>query len=212
MGGLDHVRVRCVRGAALVSAAVSANSVRRQRRSIVAVPCAAAAMAALVSGCVPETVLDPAAAMPAPVSGVVERVIDGDTVDVRPATGGDPVRVRVLGIDTPETVDPDAPVGCWGPEASTWAHQLLDHATVTLTGDPALISDHDRYGRLLRYVVLPDGRNYSVVAAESGMARAYVFGDQRLSEAANITAAQANAQTTGVGLWGAPCYGRATPS
>ncbi len=59
-------------------------------------------------------------------SGVVDRVIDGDTVDVRLSTGGDPVRVRILGIDTPETVDPDAPVQCWGPEASAWAHQQLD--------------------------------------------------------------------------------------
>ncbi|WP_415977441.1 thermonuclease family protein [Rhodococcus sp. 077-4] len=191
----------------------TANPVRRQRRSMAAAPWAALALAALVSGCVPETVLGPvAAAMPASTSGVVERVVDGDTVDVRLATGGDPVRVRILGIDTPETVDPDAPVGCWGPEASTWAHQLLDHADVTLTGDPALVSDYDRYDRLLRYVELPDGSNYSVVAADAGMARAYIFGDQRLTEAANITAAQANAQHAGAGLWGAPCYGRTAPS
>lgn len=196
-----------------MSATVITDTVRPQHRSIVAaVPCAVAAMAALVSGCVPETALDSAAPLPAPASGVVERVVDGDTVDVRPATGGDPVRVRILGIDTPETVDPDSPVGCWGPEASAWAHQVLDHADVTLTGDPALVSDHDRYGRLLRYVVLPDGRNYSVVAADAGMARAYVFGDQRLSEAPNITAAQVNAQHAGAGLWGAPCFGANSPS
>lgn len=145
------------------------------------------------------------------MSGVVERVVDGDTIDVRPANGGEPIRVRILGIDTPETVDPDAPVGCWGPEASAWAHQLLDHATVTLTGDPVFHQpDHDRYGRLLRYVVLPDGRNYSVVAADAGMARAYNFSDQGLNEAPNITAAQANAQHAGAGLWGPPCYGQAT--
>jgi micrococcal nuclease len=195
-----------------MTATVSVNPVRRQRRSItVAAPCAAVVLAALVSGCDPYRLFDwpdP----PASVSGVVERVVDGDTIDVRPATGGDPVRVRILGIDTPETVDPDAPVGCWGPEASAWAHQLLDHAEVTLTGDPALVSDYDRYGRLLRYVVLPDGSNYSVVAADAGMARAYIFGDQRLTEAANITAAQANAQHSGAGLWGPPCYGATAPS
>ena len=147
---------------------------------------------------------------PAAVSvsiGVVDRVIDGDTVDVRLSTGGDPVRVRILGIDTPETVDPDSPVECWGPEASAWARQQLNNATVTLTSDP-VADDTDRYGRALRYVVLPDGRNYSAVAAGAGMARAYTYKDQQLSEAANIVAAQSTAQRIGAGLWGSPCYGQ----
>ena len=141
-------------------------------------------------------------------SGVVDRVIDGDTVDVRLSTGGDPVRVRILGIDTPETVDPDAPVQCWGPEASAWAHQQLDGTTITVTTDP-VADDTDRYGRLLRYVLLPEGSNYSVRAAETGMARAYIYQGQHLTEAANITAAQATAQSNGAGLWGAPCFGEA---
>ena len=138
--------------------------------------------------------------------GLVDRVVDGDTVDVRLSTGGDPVRVRILGIDTPETVDPDAPVECWGPEAAAWAHQQLDGTTITLTGDP-VADDTDRYGRLLRYVQLPDRSNYSVRAAETGMARAYIYQGQHLTEAANITAAQATAQSNGAGLWGAPCFG-----
>ena len=145
------------------------------------------------------------------VIGVVNRVIDGDTLDVHLSTGGDPVRVRVLGIDTPETVDPDASVQCWGPEASTWAHQQLDNTEITLTGDP-VADDTDRYGRLLRYVQLPDGSNYSVRAAETGMARAYIYQGQHLTEGANITAAQATAQTNGAGLWGAPCFGETGPS
>ncbi|QII03905.1 nuclease (plasmid) [Rhodococcoides fascians A21d2] len=172
----------------------------------VAVPVAAA----LLAGCNPLTTPPDYEFTPAPVSvssGVIDGVVDGDTVDVRLSTGGDPVRVRVLGIDTPETVAPDAPVECWGPEASAWAHQQLDNAAVTLTSDP-VADDTDRYGRALRYVVLPDGRNYSAVTAESGMARAYTYKDQQLSEAANIVAAQSTAQRNGAGLWGSPCYGQ----
>lgn len=172
------------------------------------------AVAAVLAGCgplstnqIPENTTEAVSAS----SGVVDRVIDGDTLDVHLSTGGDPVRVRILGIDTPETVDPDAPVQCWGPEASTWAHQQLDGTTITLTSDP-VADDTDRYGRLLRYVQLPDGSNYSVRAAETGMARAYIYQGQHFTEGANITAAQATAQTNGAGLWGAPCFGETGPS
>ncbi len=185
---------------------------RRPSRAAIralAVCVAAPAGAAMLAACDPMiTPPNPQSASEAvsATGGVVDRVIDGDTFDVRLSTGGDPVRVRVLGIDTPETVDPDASVGCWGPEASAWAHQQLDNTEITLTGDP-VADDTDRYGRLLRYVQLPDGSNYSVRAADAGMARAYIYQGQHLAEAANITAAQATAQTNGAGLWGAPCFG-----
>ena len=182
------------------------------RNRVFAVCVATPAVAAMLAGCDPLTAPpNPAHAAEAvsATGGVVDRVIDGDTVDVRLSTGDDPVRVRILGIDTPETVNPDAPVQCWGPEASAWAHQQLDGTTITVNADP-MADDTDRYGRLLRYVLLPDGSNYSVRAAETGMARAYIYQGQHLTEAANITAAQALAQSTGAGLWGAPCFGEAT--
>lgn len=191
----------------------SARSPRLSRTGtrVFAVCVTASALAAMLAGCDPLTApLAPAHAAEtvSTTSGVVDRVIDGDTVDVLLATGGEPVRVRILGIDTPETVDPDAPVQCWGPEANAWAHQQLDGTTITVTADP-VADDTDRYGRLLRYVLLPDGSNYSVRAAETGMARAYIYQGQQLTEAANIAAAQATAQSNGVGLWGAPCFGEA---
>ena len=86
---------------------------------------------------------------PPPATGVVERVVDGDTVIVR--AGGGALRVRLLGIDTPETVDPDRPVGCFGPEASAYTKHLLTGRSVSLVYDREL---HDRYGRLLAYVYL----------------------------------------------------------
>lgn len=143
----------------------------------------------------------------ASTSGQVVRVVDGDTADVR-LDSGENVRVRILGIDTPETVKPDAAVQCWGPEASAWAHTMLDDAAVTLTGDPRS-DDVDRYGRSLRYLTLPDGTDYGVRAARSGMARAYVYGNTPVEKNAEIAGAQEDARSEGIGLWGPPCNGEA---
>src|SRR5689334_4640170 len=92
-----------------------------------------------------------------PIATVV-RVIDGDTVDVR--LEGQVVRLRLIGIDTPEVVDPRRPVECFGREASARAHELLDGQTVAVESDPTQ-GDTDRYGRLLRYIWLSDGRLFN---------------------------------------------------
>lgn len=76
----------------------------------------------------------------------VTKVIDGDTIEI-----GNGVHVRLIGIDTPETVDPRRPVGCFGKEASNFTKQLLNGKMVRLEKD---ISDTDKYHRLLRYVFL----------------------------------------------------------
>ena len=83
-------------------------------------------------------------------SGTVVRVVDGDTIIVR-GPGGRTEDVRLIGIDTPETVDPRRPVGCFGPEASAYAKHLLTGRRVRLIYDREL---HDRYGRFLAYVWL----------------------------------------------------------
>src|SRR5690242_16918136 len=112
------------------------------RRIAVLVLCAAVAVALALA------VLHAVAGSASPpASGVVSRVVDGDTVIVR--AGGRDLRVRLLGIDTPETVDPDRPVGCFGPEASAYTKHLLTGRSVSLVYDREL---HDRYGRLLAYV------------------------------------------------------------
>jgi micrococcal nuclease len=75
-------------------------------------------------------------------------VVDGDTIVVD--LGGTETDVRLIGLDTPETVDPRRPVGCYGPEASARTKQLLPEGTaVRLERDAEL---RDRYGRLLAYV------------------------------------------------------------
>jgi micrococcal nuclease len=132
--------------------------------------------------------------------GTVVDVVDGDTVDVALVAGG-MVTVRVLGIDTPEVY---FGVDCWGPEASEFAERTLAGRQVTLRRDPTQ-DDVDGYGRALRYIVLADGRNYSVLAAEAGAARSYLY-DSPVQLHPQISAAEQRAQRTGVGLWGR-CHG-----
>src|SRR5438094_8850230 len=78
---------------------------------------------------------------------VVTHVIDGDTVDI--AGGGRHQRVRLLGVDTPETVDPRRPVGCFGPQAAAFTRARLQGRRVRLEFDRQV---RDKYGRLLAYV------------------------------------------------------------
>jgi micrococcal nuclease len=115
----------------------------------------------------------PPTAQPADrAAAAVVRVIDGDTVDVR--LDGQVVRMRLIGIDTPEVVDPRQSVQCFGREASNKAHELLDGQTVALEADPSQ-DDKDRYGRLLRYVWLSDGRLFNQEMVAQGYAFEYTY-------------------------------------
>lgn len=89
------------------------------------------------------------------VEAVVEKVVDGDTLDVKPAAGGDTMRIRLIGIDAPESVNPDDSKNTDdGREASAWLKGSLPKGTrVWLVKD---VSDTDKYGRHLRYVWIAD--------------------------------------------------------
>lgn len=78
----------------------------------------------------------------------VLRVVDGDTIELESKQ-----KVRYIGIDTPETIDPRRPVGCFGREASSKNKELVEGKDVRLVKD---ISETDKYGRLLRYVYVGD--------------------------------------------------------
>lgn len=78
-------------------------------------------------------------------------VIDGDTLDVW--MDGKEVRIRLLGVDTPETVRPGSPVECFGRQASEFTKKALLGEVVSIETDPTQ-SEYDRYGRLLAYVFL----------------------------------------------------------
>lgn len=94
------------------------------------------------------------------VEAEVVRVVDGDTVEAR--VGGDVERVRLIGVDTPESVAPGRPVECFGPEASRFAKRLMDGRQVRLVlGEER----RDHYGRLLAYVYLGDAGDERFVNA-----------------------------------------------
>jgi len=83
------------------------------------------------------------------------RVVDGDTVEVR--LGGHEEDVRLIGVDTPETVKPDTPVQCFGERASHFTKRRLTGRRVRLVFG---VERRDVYGRLLAYVYLPDRTSY----------------------------------------------------
>ena len=96
---------------------------------------------------------------------LVERVVDGDTIVVR-GVG----RVRLIGVDTPETVDPRRPVEFFGREASAFTKRLLEGQRVRLEYDRERA---DRYGRTLAYVYLRDGMLANAEIIRLGYGHAY---------------------------------------
>jgi micrococcal nuclease len=139
----------------------------------------------------------------------VLRVVDGDTIDIRDDVRGR-LRVRVLGIDTPETKKPGFDVACWGPEATEFARSTMLGQRVALQPDPTQ-DRTDRYGRTLGYLVRADGFDYSIEAARAGTAKSYVYGGSPVSRSDAIEAAETEARAAMRGLWGPPCYGDTTP-
>lgn len=144
-------------------------------------------------------------AEPVDATAVVLRVVDGDTIDIRDEVRGR-LRVRILGIDTPETKKPNSPVECWGPEATEFAASTMLGQRVALVPDPTQ-DRTDRYGRTLAYLVRADGFDYAVEAARAGAARSYVYGGKPVSRHAAIAAAEREARDARRGLWGPPCNG-----
>ena len=139
------------------------------------------------------------------ISGLeVERVIDGDTIKV--VIDGDDVTVRMIGIDTPETVKPDSPVECFGPEASDFAKQTLTGQTVTLELDESQGAT-DQYDRALAYVwlELPTGalRMFNLESVAGGFAEARQYGPTPYAWKAVFEEAESAARAAGAGQWGA---------
>jgi micrococcal nuclease len=136
---------------------------------------------------------------PQPGSARVVNVVDGDTLEVDWA--GRRERVRLLGVDTPETVDPDRPIGCYGPEAAAFTHRRLQGRTVRLRFDR---QHRDRYGRLLAYLEV-DGRRFNDELLAGGYARLMVIPPNGRHGRAMLDTELA-ARSAERGLWGA-CSG-----
>ena len=145
---------------------------------------------------------------PVATTATVLKVVDGDTVDIVDDVRGR-LRIRLLGIDTPETKKPGYSVGCWGPEASEFAKSTLLGQRVAFITDPSQ-GMYDRYGRTLAYLDKADGWDYSVEAARAGAAHSYVYHGHPSARADEIGAAEQGAKAAGRGLWRSPCFGQTT--
>lgn len=132
-------------------------------------------------------------------NATVVRVVDGDTVVVD--IDGHDETVRLIGIDTPETVKPNSPVECFGPEASAFTKHLLPEGTlVRLERD---VEARDDYGRLLAYLYLAgDGTFVNLLLARQGYAALLTFPPNVAHVDEFVDAAEA-ARVDGLGLWSA---------
>ncbi len=138
----------------------------------------------------------PMVALPQGLDTTVERVIDGDTFDV---SGGH--RIRLVGVDTPETKDPRRPLQCFGREAAAFLNSLLPSGTrVRLVGD---LEQQDQFDRTLAYAYrLPDGLFVNAELLRAGFAQVLTI-SPNVAHADEFVALAAEARAAGRGLWSA---------
>ena len=144
-----------------------------------------------------EAAFDPANATTTPGYYTVVRVVDGDTIIVW--KDGQNETVRLLGMDTPEVVDPRKPVECYGPEASAEGKKLLSHQDVKLISDPSQ-DTYDKYGRMLAYVYLPSGFFYNNFMISEGYAHEYTY-KKAYEFQKEFKAAETQAKAAQKGFW-----------
>jgi micrococcal nuclease len=135
----------------------------------------------------------------------VSQVVDGDTI--KTIIDGHSITIRLLGINTPETVKPNWPVECYGPEASEEVKSLLTGKSVSLSLNPDY-ERIDKYGRLLAYVRLGDASAIdnefvNEYLVKEGYAREYTFNDKNPYQyQKQFKDDEATAKAAGKGLWG----------
>ncbi len=130
-------------------------------------------------------------------SYLVSRVVDGDTIDV--IIDNKTKRIRIIGLDTPEVVDPRREVECFGPEASKHAKELLENKYVRLEIDSTQ-DNKDKYGRLLRHVVLADGKRFAEIMISQGYAHEYTY-NKPCKYQKEYLLAEAEAKQESLGMW-----------
>ncbi|WP_040948486.1 thermonuclease family protein [Gorillibacterium massiliense] len=139
-------------------------------------------------------------AIPRGIPATITRVVDGDTMQVD--LSGKKETIRLLLVDTPETVHPDKPVEPFGPEASAFAKE-------TLTGKKAIleldVSERDKYGRLLCYLWV-DGVMFNEALLEKGLARvAYIY-PPNVKYVDQFRVIQDKARQAEIGIWSIENY------
>jgi micrococcal nuclease len=137
----------------------------------------------------------------------VSSVVDGDTVKIN--INGKIETFRLIGIDTPETVDPRKDVQCFGVEASNKAKELLNGKKVRIETDPSQ-GTYDKYNRSLGYIYLESGLFYNKYMVEQGYAHEYTYGTPYKYQT-EFKTAQTSAQTNKLGFWATnTCNGNTT--
>ncbi len=122
------------------------------------------------------------------------RAVDGDTIIV-----GDNIKVRFVGIDTPEIKHPSKPIQPWGPEASAKTKKLLKGSTWVCLLNDEISGEYDKYARRLAYPLTEQGVDISVELLKEGLARGYYyFGFEREAE---FRAYEKEAKEAGIGVW-----------
>jgi micrococcal nuclease len=129
----------------------------------------------------------------------VAKIIDGDTIDLAiPDSKYQTTRVRLLGVDTPETKNPNTGVMYFGPEASEFTRKLCENQQVTVLLD-TVAEQRDRYGRLLAHIRLPDGS----ILGQRLIAEGYGYADLRFEHSFydQYSQSQEQAMDEKKGLW-----------
>lgn len=137
----------------------------------------------------------------------VSSVVDGDTLKINMDSKVE--TLRLIGLDTPETVDPRKPVQCFGREASNKAKELLSGKKVRVEIDPSQ-GERDKYNRLLAYIYREDGLFYNKYMIEQGYAHEYTYNTPYKYQT-EFKEAERKARLSQVGLWSPDsCSGNTT--
>jgi len=137
--------------------------------------------------------------VPGTIPAHVVRVVDGDTFEA--IIDGREETVRLILVDTPETVHPSKPVEPFGPEASQYAKETLEGKDVRLELD---VSERDQYGRVLAYVWIGD-RMFNEMLLEKGLARVAVF-PPNVKYVDRFREIEKEAKRKGIGIWSVENY------
>lgn len=128
----------------------------------------------------------------------VHRVIDGDTIDLDTPDANRPyTRVRLWGVDTPETKAPGKPIAYFGPQATAFAEKMVASQTVTIEIEPE--NSRGKYGRLLGFVYTSDGKMLNEELLRSG--HAYADGRWRHRFYLHFQQLEKQARKNKQGLW-----------
>jgi micrococcal nuclease len=131
-----------------------------------------------------------------PDLATIVSVVDGDTIVL--SVQNQTETVRLLGIDTPETVHPTRPIECFGPEASAFTKATLEKGSVVkLVRD---VEPRDRYQRLLVYLFLTDGTLFNQSLIDRGLARTLSI-EPNTAFASQFASHESSARNRRVGLW-----------